>query len=174
MQIHRVLRTVQPSLQRLRWFVIVSLFGPFCVSLSAAPAIASAMETKHVSCTGGDYEIRTVVTGLKKNAGLIVAGLYPNQQEGFLSGKTRLQIVRFAAKAPITRFCLQAPGSGRYAISVYQDVNANTDFDKGIFGIPIEPWGLSNNPPVRFGPPLIEEILFPVNSAGVDVKISLN
>lgn len=165
---------MQPSLRHLRKFAIVFLSEFLCISLSTKHAIAGEKEVEHISCTSGDYEIRIIVTGLKKSAGLIVAELYPNKQEGFLSGRTRLQIVRFAAKAPNTKFCLQAPGSGRYAISVYQDVNANTDFDRGVLGIPVEPWGLSNNPRVGFGLPPIEKTLFPVDSSGADVQISLN
>lgn len=36
-----------------------------------------------------------------------------------------------------------APGD--YAISVFQDENGNGELDRGAFGIPVEPFGFSNN-----------------------------
>lgn len=135
---------------------------------------AGDFDFNHVSCRGQPYEIRIVVRGVKKSVGLIVAELYPDDQESFLRGRGRIEKVRFAAKAPETKFCLAAPNAGEYAIAVYQDENANTDFDKGAFGLPAEPWGLSNNPKVRLGPPPIEKALFPVDEAGARAEIVLN
>ncbi len=34
---------------------------------------------------------------------------------------------------------------GIYAVAVYQDFNENQKLDKGWFGVPTEPYGLSNN-----------------------------
>lgn len=162
--------------------IIHSLMGRLlpacCGAAMASSSIAAQTEHnfhfEHPSCGGGAFEIKTVVTGLKKSAGLIVAELYPDKQEGFLSGATRLQIVRFAAKAPVTKFCLRAPEAGAFAVSVYQDVNANTDFDKGPFGLPAEPWGLSNNPPVRLRLPRVDETVFDVDALGAQIEIKLN
>lgn len=103
----------------------------------------------------------------------MVAELYPDDKDGFLSGKTRLAIVRYAAVAPETFFCLKAPGSGKYAVSVYQDVNANTDFDRSFLGLPAEPWGLSNNPHVGLRGPKLKNALFTVDRSGADIHILL-
>jgi uncharacterized protein (DUF2141 family) len=70
--------------------------------------------------------------------------------------------------------CVPAPEPGDYAIAVYHDENANKTFDKGAFGLPAEPWGISNNPRIRFGPPHVSEALFPVNGEGAKVVIKLN
>lgn len=129
----------------------------------------------HVSCTGAANEVRVIITGVKKNAGLITADLFPNKEEGFLRGRGRLSQVKFAAKSPVTKFCLAAPDAGLFAMSAYHDENANGDFDKNAFGLPAEPWGISNNPKVRFGPPAVTEALFEVGgNAGAHVHIQLN
>jgi uncharacterized protein (DUF2141 family) len=128
----------------------------------------------HVSCTGADNEVRVIVTGIKDSAGLITADLFPNKEEGFLRKRGRLTQVQFAAKSPMTKFCVAAPESGLFAMSAYHDGNANGDFDKNTFGLPAEPWGLSNNPKVRFGPPPVTETLFEVNGNGAHVHIKLN
>ncbi len=129
---------------------------------------------EHVSCNGGANEIRLVVTGVKRAAGRITADLYPNREDGFLKSRGRLTQVKFAAKKPITSFCIKAPETGLFAIAVYQDENANNDFDKGALGLPAEPWGISNNPKVRFSAPPVEKALFEVTETGAELEIKLN
>ncbi len=132
-------------------------------------------EFEHVSCTGAENEIRIVVSGIKHAQGLVTADLFPNNEEGFLRGRGRLLQVRFAAKAPQTKFCIKAPESGLFAMSAYHDQNANGDFDKNGLGLPAEPWGISNNPKVRFAPPPVTKALFEVSSeGGAKVEIDLN
>ena len=42
---------------------------------------------------------------------------------------------------------------GNYAVSVYHDENNNDILETTrLFGIPLEPYGFSNNPSMRFGP----------------------
>jgi hypothetical protein len=75
----------------------------------------------HVSCTGGKNEIRIVITDVKKSVGLMTVDLYPNDDEKFLRGAGRITQVRFAAKSPVTKFCVDAPESGFFAMSAYHD-----------------------------------------------------
>ncbi len=129
----------------------------------------------HVSCNGAANEIRIVIDGLKESIGLVTIDLYVNDNDGFLKRAGRVAQRRAAAKAPFTSLCIAAPEPGDYAIAVYHDENANKTFDKGAFGLPAEPWGISNNPKIRFGPPHVEEALFPVDAnGGAKVVIKLN
>jgi len=128
---------------------------------------------EHVSCTGAENEIRVVVKNVKKNMGQIAADLYPNKEDGFLKSSGRLKQVRFAAKSPQTHFCFKAPAAEKFAIAVYHDENANKKFDKGAFGLPAEPYGISNNPKIRFGPPAVSEAIFTVANDGANVEINL-
>ncbi len=136
---------------------------------------AADYEFEHVSCTGAKNEIRIVITDVKKSVGLMTVDLYPNDNEKFLHGSGRITQVRFAAKSPVTKFCVTAPESGLFALSAYHDENANKRFDKNAFGLPAEPWGLSNNPKVRLAPPHVERAIFDVNTEhGAQVHIKLN
>lgn len=135
---------------------------------------AGKFKFDHVSCKGAPFEIRIVVEGVKKNQGLVTADLYPNDQEHFLRKRGRVKMARYAAKTPATKFCMSAPEAGLFAIAIYHDRNANADFDKTGIGLPAEPWGLSNNPKARFGPPPIEKALFEVTEAGATLAIKLN
>ena len=62
---------------------------------------------------------------------------------------------------------------GPLAFSLFQDANANGRLDMNAMGLPVEPYGFSNNAAGNFGPPTFEQaLLTPV--AGVPVKVKLN
>ena len=81
---------------------------------------------------------------------------------------------KVAARSPVTSVCLPAPEATDYAIALYHDKDANGKLNKGAFGIPSEPWGMSTNPKLTFGPPPVEKVLFAVNQDGAKVHIDLN
>ena len=142
---------------------------------SFADDTAEMPQIEHVSCIGGANEVKIVIKGIKESAGLVVADLYRNDKEGFLKRAGRVAQVRFAAKSPETKFCMRAPEPGLYAMAVYHDENANKTFDRRAFGLPAEPWGISNDPVIRFGPPDIEDTLFDVaKEHGAFVEIDIN
>lgn len=62
---------------------------------------------------------------------------------------------------------------GRYAVTVYQDVNGNHKLDLGILGIPKEPLGASNHPKPRWGPPRFEDCAFSMGHSDQNISISL-
>jgi len=151
----------------------IGLSALSAVTMGVCAAAADNASFDHVSCNGTENEIRLTVTNVKEAFGRITADLYRNDPENFLSPEGRDVQVKFAAKAPVTQFCITAPSPGQYAIAVYHDENANNRFDKGAFGLPAEPWGLSLDPKVRFGPPPIEKTLFEVGEDGTSVSLSL-
>lgn len=62
---------------------------------------------------------------------------------------------------------------GKYAVKIFQDENNNTKLDTGLFGIPKEPWGLSNNVKATFGPPKFGDMLFELK-ANKEISIILH
>ncbi|MEQ8936358.1 MAG: DUF2141 domain-containing protein [Amphiplicatus sp.] len=134
---------------------------------------AKLPKINHMSCTGAPNEIRIIVRNVKKSVGLITVELYADDQENFLRTEGRVERVQFAARAPETSFCLHAPEATTYAIGLYHDENANNRIDKGALGIPVEPYGVSNNPRMRFAAPTVDESRFSVPPGGVFVDIRL-
>lgn len=55
---------------------------------------------------------------------------------------------------------LDAVPAGRWALSVFHDLDGDGELDRGPFGIPAEPWGFGNDPPAlgaaRFDAALID------------------
>lgn len=62
---------------------------------------------------------------------------------------------------------------GRYAVTVYQDINGNGKLDAGLFGIPKEPVGASNNPKPHYGPPHFDESAIQIDHSNLSISISL-
>jgi len=62
---------------------------------------------------------------------------------------------------------------GRYAIQVFQDSNGNGLLDQGRRGIPLEPVGLSSNPPLLNGKPTPADSLFEHGTADTQLHIRL-
>lgn len=60
---------------------------------------------------------------------------------------------------------------GEYAISVYHDRNGNERLDTGMFRIPKEPIGTSNDAPARFGPPKYEDAVFTLDAESLEITI---
>jgi uncharacterized protein (DUF2141 family) len=61
---------------------------------------------------------------------------------------------------------------GEYAVGAAHDENGNGKTDTGIFGIPIEGMGVSNNP-FSLGPPSFDAAKFKVGTAPVTIKIRI-
>ena len=62
---------------------------------------------------------------------------------------------------------------GTYAVSVHHDINENGRLDKSFFGIPREPFGVSNNPKKFFGPPSFDQakILFKESNQKIVIEL---
>lgn len=147
--------------------------GLACAGALAAFSAPANAADDHVSCTGEPNEITIVITNVRENVGIVTVDLYENDSSTFLERAGRVGRVRGAAKAPVTTLCLRAPTQGDFALALYHDKNANKKLDRGAFGIPSEPWGLSNDPKVTFGPPDVSAALFSVAESGVSVEVTL-
>jgi uncharacterized protein (DUF2141 family) len=49
---------------------------------------------------------------------------------------------------------------GHYAAQVFQDLNSSGKLERGLFGIPKEPIGISRDAPIHFGPPKWQDAWF--------------
>ena len=63
---------------------------------------------------------------------------------------------------------------GTYAAAVYHDVNDDGKLDTTLDGKPLEPWGLSNNPPANGNAPAWDEARFVLPPEGARLIINLH
>lgn len=62
---------------------------------------------------------------------------------------------------------------GVYAITIFHDVNENNELNTNFIGIPKEPYGFSNNPKIKFGPPNFEQTSFDLIKDNQEIEILL-
>jgi len=112
--------------------------------------------------------------GIKPGEHLMVA-VY-DQKDSWL--KKSLRGVREAAPAQLDQrgshtLNIDELPAGRYAVAVYVDKNANGKLDRGMFGIPSEPYGFSNGGG-SFGPPSYDDAAFDLSAGATAIQIKLN
>ena len=62
---------------------------------------------------------------------------------------------------------------GIWAISLYHDLNQNNQLERGVLGLPAEPWGMSNNAIGTMGPATFKQASFEVRSPETRVEVGL-
>ena len=118
----------------------------------------------------GSYGTLTVtLSGMKNDRGSLVYAMW-SEPEGWLEGNTIREGSVSIENGSSTLYFSELP-YGEYAISVYQDRNDNGKLDTGLFGIPKEPFGFSNDPKLGFGPPKYEDSVFTLEAPEHSIQI---
>jgi uncharacterized protein (DUF2141 family) len=110
------------------------------------------------------------VAGLKNAKGKVLVGVY-QRAEDFL--KLPMRTAAVDAQAGKVRLVIAGLPAGDYALSVYQDENGNGKLDTNPVGMPIEPYGFSNDAAGSFGPPSFQQALLHVAAAGNLVTVNV-
>lgn len=119
--------------------------------------------------------VRVTVTNVRDPGGVLLVGVY-DREDNWL-GVPPAQSIEVPV-APNLRdgtvaLELRLP-PGRYALSLFQDMNGNRRLDTNFIGIPKEASGSSNNPPARWGPPKFADALVTVDGTPLDLSIRLD
>lgn len=113
--------------------------------------------------------LNITISNVRSSEGKINACLISEKDDFLKDCKVYANIYARDASSSFISFSDIVPGS--YAVSVYHDENDNGSLDTGLFGIPKEPYGFSNNP--RSKKPKYQDCLFQVKSNGSNQTISL-
>ncbi|MEM7512269.1 MAG: DUF2141 domain-containing protein [Bacteroidota bacterium] len=110
------------------------------------------------------------VTNIEELKGTIRVCLV-TKEEDFLSSCEYGKIQAVSEDKEIILF--EEVKAGTYALSLYHDQDDNGKLNTdGMFGLPSEPYGFSNNAKGMFGPPSFEKCLFEVvGEAIITVKL---
>lgn len=118
-----------------------------------------------------DTKLAVTVSALRSDEGHVRLLLFAGGT-GFPDEPARaVRRVALPIKGRTARIVFDELPPGEYAISVIHDENDNEALDTGLFGIPSEGFGASNNPKVRRGPPRFSEAAFRVEADGVAVQM---
>lgn len=115
--------------------------------LAAMPAVANDRVTLTVS-----------VTGVTPNKGEVVASIFDEKKKWLK--KPLLEGRREVRGGDSVDIVFTDLATGEYAVSIYYDLDDDGEMDTGLFGIPSEPVGFSNNARGKFGPAKWKHAMF--------------
>ena len=110
------------------------------------------------------------VTGATPGKGQVVCSLFTSA-DTFLKEPVIKKTKPIDSKGQAV-FRIDALAPGTYAVSIVYDEDSNGKLNTGLFGIPTEPVGVSNNAKGRFGPPSYEDAAFELSGSRT-IRISL-
>ena len=133
--------------------------------------VAIALLLLSGTCSAAVLEV--VVVGLKNQKGNVHIAIY-NKAEHFPYQEGILHEAEALIFDNVAQFKFKDLAPGSYGAAIYHDENFNHEFDQGLFGIPLEDYGFSNNATVFLSPPTFEEAMFNVKGPATTVEINLN
>jgi uncharacterized protein (DUF2141 family) len=134
-------------------------------------AISLLATTVAAPCMGETGQLRVQLKGMESDDGDLVYAMWSDPENWLADDPVR------AGSVPIrngtSMIVLRDLPFGEYAISVYHDRNANQQLDTGLFRIPKEPIGTSNDAKARFGPPRYEDARFNLDQPELTITIEV-
>ena len=132
--------------------MITQLIGPGTAAAGVLAFAISAQDTPDIQfpIELPTFTLNVTVDGARPNEGQIAITLF-DRADGFLETPRELETVAVDATGQAS-FAFNDLREGRYAVIATYDRNDNGELDTGLFGIPTEQVGYSNNIR-RIGPP---------------------
>ena len=140
-------------------------------ALLLGPMIASG---ENPTTTQGVLEIK--ITNIENGHGTIYIAIL-DSAEGWLKSdaesKPFRDITQPVSSTDDLLISVQDLPPGKYAISLFQDLDGDSEMDKNFIGFPKEPFGFSA-PMGKFGPPKFNEAAIEFSGENASVEIALN
>lgn len=124
-------------------------------------------------CDRYPYSILLKVQGVKRPDGYIIVDVHGDDPAAFMKSGAKLVRIQAPADAPSTSLCIPLSRPGVYALVLYHDRNGDLEFNKNWLGLPKEPFGISNNPPLRMAKPKHEQAAFRLEKGMITLTIML-
>jgi uncharacterized protein (DUF2141 family) len=147
--------TPKPMIQSVKILLSLCLLLHFSVSFSQ---------------TSEKMELNLKVKNIKKSVGVIYITVYDNEED-YMENRYAGAIAKVESEGSLEAV-LKIP-YGKYAVTIFHDVNEDEELNTNFIGIPKEPYGFSNNPKSSFGPPSFEQSLFEFSEDGQRIEIEL-
>ena len=128
-------------------------------SITAARPLAMALtlgSSLIASTMALSADLTIAVTGIERDAGEIGCALYAGA-DGFPLDPSKATRQWHDARRQGVECRFEGLAAGTYAVAISHDFNGNRETDTDFFGIPDEPWGVSNNVRPFLRAPTFEE-----------------
>jgi uncharacterized protein (DUF2141 family) len=158
------------------WLVVgVVLGAAFAPGLSFAGEEAEvAAVSNNTPCEELPFSIALTVKGVKSDKGIITVDVHGDDPERWLKKGGRISRVRVPAVAGETKICVPLERAGTYAFALYHDRDHNLKLNKTWIGLPDEPFAVSNDAPIRLGPPSWKSASFEVTGPRTPATVNLS
>jgi uncharacterized protein (DUF2141 family) len=159
----------------MRWG-FAPLLATVTGSLALLTGAAQAQGPPAPNCHGqpSPYRLLIDVEGVKSNWGSVVANIYGPDKQKFLADNGWLYVWDDPAQRGSQTMCMYLPHAGQYEAVMFHDANGNGVLDQGIFGVPIEGYGFSNNVRPHFHAPSMSSAAFLVSEGDTHLRIRLH
>lgn len=145
---------VSPRAARRRR-AILPVAAVFALASAIAPAWPADAQD---AASAGRAALVVVVEGVKAAEGAMMVALYRDAEAWDANAMAHGEIA--AVTTPTTEVAFAGLAPGDYAVKLYHDEDGDGQLDTGLFGVPSEPYGFSNNARGRYGPASYEDAVF--------------
>jgi uncharacterized protein (DUF2141 family) len=111
------------------------------------------------STLNAQHKLTIVVDGMEQTTGTLHVAMY--DAENYMK-KPVYGTLANVDKEEIN-IVLKNVAPGEYAVSIFHDENDNGKLDTGLYGIPVEKTGSSNNAKGAYGPPKFDDCKFTID-----------
>ena len=105
-------------------------------------------------------DLTVIVSGCKSQNGLLYIALYDDKDVFPAFGEQLIGETVPLYKKSQHEFTFKKLAHRTYAIAVFHDLNSNGKLDKNALGLPLEPYGFSNNARNTFSAPSFSQASF--------------
>lgn len=116
------------------------------------------------------HSLTVVIKNFKNTKGKAQITYFDSEEKFLKEGKTVTVDIENQNEITVV---FEGVKSNKIAVSVIHDENENGGLDTGVFGIPTEDYGFSNDAKGSFGPPSFEDCIIEL-SDDKTVKININ
>jgi uncharacterized protein (DUF2141 family) len=142
------------------------------IRFTAATSLTSAILMSQ-SVAASASQLTVTIAGLKNTKGNLCLSLF-SQAEGFPNRADRAAALQCVAAGDLADgVTFEGLSPGNYAIAVFHDANTDGKLNTGIFGIPKEGFGFSQNPSIQMRAPRFNEATFALSSTPAKIQIQL-
>jgi uncharacterized protein (DUF2141 family) len=151
--------------------LLIVAFAAVLGTATVAPALADGL---HITIDGLRSAKGTVLIGLYDSKASFDRAIELSDKDGFLNDPQRVAGVALRASAALKGgVVFENLDPGRYAVILLHDEDGNGRLDKNFWGVPIEPYGFSNDAQGFLGPPSFKDAAFDLNGASKSLTIAL-
>jgi uncharacterized protein (DUF2141 family) len=141
------------------------MFKTLTLAALAAAILAPAAHAQ-------DADLTLSFPALAAKSGKVMIAVYDSAQ-GWSSGKPARIAQANAADAEPAAKILALP-AGTYAVRAFQDVDGDGKMGMNPFGMPVEPYGFSNDAKPNMGPPSFDAAAFDVKAGATTQVLHLH